>query len=104
MDFILKEIGSHGMFVSRGRLMFRMAFQKDLCGCRMENGLNSVKYMEVRAFVSLIPESYRHCLNSEPLSLWPNISLSPRMLLMKNLGILRTLPRWEPGDLQLISS
>lgn len=36
--------------------MVRAAFQKDLSGCRVENGLSSANSMEVRIFVMLTPD------------------------------------------------
>lgn len=72
--------------------MVRTAFQKDLSGCGVENGLSSVEYVKLRAFVRLTPEPSRHYLKLEPLSPWPNTSLSPQMLLLRNLGRVRTLP------------
>lgn len=48
--------------------MVREAFQKDLSGCRVENGLGSAKCIEVTTFVILTPEPLRHCLNPEPLA------------------------------------
>lgn len=49
--------------------MVREAFQKDLSGCRVENGLGSAKCIEVTTFVILTPEPSRHCLNPEPFAL-----------------------------------
>lgn len=49
--------------------MVREAFQKDLSGCRVENGLGSAKCIEVTTFVILTPEPPRHCLNPEPFAL-----------------------------------
>lgn len=92
LNFILKAIGNHGRFVNRGRFMVRTPFQKAFSGFRVENGLSSAKCMEVRAFARLIPEPSRCCLNSEPLPPCLNTSLTPQMLLLRNLGTLRTLP------------
>lgn len=75
-------------------------FQKDVSGCRAENEMSSAQCTEGRAFVILTPEPSRRCLNSEPFPPWPNISLSPQMLLLRNLGTLRTLlplvGAWRP--------
>lgn len=73
------------------RFVFRAHFRK-LSGCRVENGLSSAKCMEVRAFVILILESSRHCFSYEPLPPFLNTSLTPQMLLLRNLRTLRTFP------------
>lgn len=92
LDFILKAIGK---VCEQGRLLVRAPFQKALSGCRVEDGLSSAKCMELREFVILIPELSRHCLNFEPLALCLNTSMTPQMLLLRNLGTLKTLPSPE---------